>query len=109
MFDWPISSPQMMTMFGFFAAWAAPVFVVTRPVVASVIGAAVRPVRAAPGGCRRTGWAGSGDGSLRSRGRHGVPRGDSPCRGDISQARAEPEDDQCSENPLVHDLVAPDE
>ena len=24
MFDWPMSSPQMMTMFGFLPAWAAP-------------------------------------------------------------------------------------
>src|SRR5271157_5794989 len=36
MFDWPTSSPQMITMLGFFSAWAAPVFVVIRPVVARV-------------------------------------------------------------------------
>ena len=33
MFDWPMSSPQMITMFGFLPAWAAPADGVTTPVV----------------------------------------------------------------------------
>ena len=71
---------------------------------------AVRPIRAAPGGCRRTGWAGRcGDGSLRGCGRHGFSRGDWHRRSDISQARAEPEDGQGSESRSLHDAVAPGE